>query len=155
MLKQVSPVDGYQLERATPAAFDGATSGARGDKDGALAALKLYYVTGDVVLKIFGVCSTLLASTTGTLEVGVSGNTAALIAQTTATDIDANELWNDATPAVGTDTYANITGPHIVVNGTDIIETTATADISSGQIYYVCIWAPLTPGAKVEANHLS
>ena len=151
MLKQVSSVDSYQLAYYAPTAFIGGTANARGDYDGTGNPLTLFYVTGDVVCKVYGVCTTDLVGGSATLEVGVTGNTAALIAQTTATGIDENEIWNDTSPAVGTDTYANVTGPHVIVNGLNIIETAGTANITAGNIYYVCFWAPLSSGSKVEA----
>lgn len=137
-------IDSFGTAISAPTAFAGGTANSRGDDGGTSDPFTLFTVTGDVLVRIFGVCTTLLAGATATLEVGVTGNTAALIALTTATEIDANELWNDTTPGVGTDTLANITGPHVIVNGLDIIETVATADITSGQIYYVCLWRPLS-----------
>lgn len=143
-------LDSFNVVKCEPSAFAGGTTNARGDDGGTSDPLTLFTVTGDVLVRIFGVCTTNLASAGGgTLEVGVTGNTAALIAQTTATDIDANEIWNDNAPAVGTDTLANLTGPHIIVNGLDIIETTATADITAGNIYYICLWRPLSPNGNV------
>ena len=115
-------IDSFMPVKSAPSAFAGATSNARGDKDGTSAAFTLYTVTGDVLVRIWGVCTTLLteAGATAKIEVGVAGNTAYLIAQSDATAIDANELWFDATPAIG-DTLANIPGPFIVSNGLDII----------------------------------
>lgn len=141
----------FKKEVARPGAFAGATTDARGNDGGANDPFTLFNVTGDVLVRIFGVCSVLLAGATATLEVGVTGNTAALIAQTTATDIDANEIWNDTTPGIGTDTLANVTGPHIIVGGLDIIETVATTSITSGNIYYICLWQKLSEDGDVKA----
>lgn len=142
-------LDSLNVARVAPTAFNGGTANARGNDGGTNDPFTLFTVTGDVLVRLFGVCTTLLAGATATLEVGVTGNTAALIAQTTATDIDANELWNDSTPAVGTDTLANITGPHVIVNGLDIIETVGTTSITSGNIYYICLWRPLSADGNV------
>ena len=143
-------LDSFNVAVATPGAFDGATTGARGDDGGAKDPLTLFTVTGDVLVRIFGVCTTLLASTgAGTLSVGVAGNTAALIALTTATEIDADELWSDASPSVGVDTLASVLGPYIIVNGLDINEYVGTADIQSGQIRYICLWRPLSEDGNV------
>lgn len=143
-------LDSFNTEQANPTAFAGATTNARGDQTGTGNPLTLYTVTGEVLLRIFGVCTVNLASAGGgTLEVGLTGNTAALIAQTTATDIDANDIWKDASPEVGTDTLANLPGPFVVVNGLDIIETTGTADITSGNVRYVCLWRPLSTDGNV------
>ena len=144
-------IDSFAVAVDVPTAFDGGTTNARGDFGGTGTPLTLFTVTGEVLVRIFGVCTTLLASAAaGTVEVGVTGNTALLIALTTATDIDANEIWNDTTPAIG-DTLANITGPFVIPNGLDIIETTGTGDITSGNIKYVCLWRPLSRNGVVTA----
>ena len=142
--------EGWEVAISTPSAFTGAAN-ARGDKDGTSATKKLFTVTGDVLVRIFGVCTETLVGA-GTLEVGVAGNTAALIAQLAdATILATNEIWNDATPTeVGAGLLSNITGPHIIVNGLDINETVASVDITDGQIYYICFWRPLSAISKVE-----
>ena len=140
-----SALDSYNVAICRPTAFAGATANARGDSGGTDTAHTLFTVTGDVLVRLWGVCTTLLAGASATLSVGVTDNTALLLALTTATDIDANEIWNDATPAIG-DTLANITGPFVIPNGLDIIETTATADITSGNVYYICLWRPVSVG---------
>lgn len=147
-------LDSFEPAETTPADFAGATTNARGDKDGTNAAFTLFNVTGDVLVRIWGVCTTLLTEAAGTskIEVGITGNTALLIAQTSSADIDANEIWFDSTPAIG-DTLANLPGPTIIPNGLDIIETTSTQDINSGQVYYICLWRPLSRGSTVvDAN---
>lgn len=145
------PLDAFNIAKVVPTAFIGATANGRGDKDGTGTPLTLFKVTGDVLVRIFGVCTTDLAGATGTVQVGVVGNTAALIALTTATDIDADKIWSDASPTLGVDTLASVLGPYIIVNGQDIIETVATADITSGNIYYICLWKALSPDGNVEA----
>ena len=142
--------EGWQIAEARPSAFAGGTTNARGDDGGTSDPLTLFTITGDVVVRIFGVCTVdLVSAGGGTVSVGVTGNTAGLIALTTGTAIDANELWNDSTPAAGTDTLANILGPYLVVNGLAIAEYIGTADITAGNIYYICLWRPLTPGSKL------
>jgi len=149
MQKQLNTLDGYEVAVSAPAAFTG-TSGAHGDKDTASGAWTIFQVNGDVVLRIFGVCTTNVVGTSGSLEVGVTGNTAALIALTTATNIDAGCLWSDSAPSVGVDLWSTVLGPYVIVNGLDIIETTKTTDLTAGVIYYVCLWRPLSPGSSVK-----
>ncbi len=150
---EFAPLDLFSPVKSAPSAFAGATSGSRGDKDTASGVTTLYTVIGDVLVRIWGVCTTLLTeeSATAKLEVGVTGNTAYLIGQSNASAIDANEMWFDSTPAIG-DTLANIPGPFIVSNGLDIIETTSAKDINSGQMYYICLWRPLSPNGNVVAT---
>lgn len=145
-----SLIDEFSPVKSAPTAFAGATGGARGDKDGANAALTLYTVTGEVLVRIWGVCTTALTeeSATAKIEVGVTGNTALLIAQSNASAIDANEMWFDSTPAIG-DTLSNVPGPFIIPNGLDIIETTSAKDINSGQMYYLCLWKALSPNGNL------
>ena len=144
-------IAGFHIAVVKPTAFLGGTTDARGDKDGANSAFTLFNVTGDVLVRIFGVCTVDLVGA-ATLEVGVSGNTAGLIAQVAnATTVDANDIYNDATPAVGVDTLASVLGPYVIVNGLDIIETTAVADITAGNVYYVALWRPLSDDGFVAA----
>lgn len=143
-------LDSFNVSKCAPTAFAGGTTNARGDNDGTSDPFTLFTVTGDVLVRIFGVCTVdLVSGGGGTLEVGVTGNTAGLIAQTTATDIDASDLWSDSTPTVRVDTLASVLGPYIVANGADIIETVGTADITAGNVYYICLWRPLSPDGNV------
>lgn len=146
-------LDSFNVEVCRPTAFAGGTTNARGDSDGTNASYKLFSVEGDVAVRLYGVCTTDLAGSSATLEVGVTGNTACLIAQSTATDIDSADIWISATVTdVGAKALASIPATVVITNGLDIYEKTATADITAGNIYYVCLWRPVTPGATVEAT---
>ena len=136
-----------------PGAFIGGTANARGDHDGTSDPTTLFTVTGDVIVRMFGVCTTTIVGA-GTIEVGVAGNTAALISQIAdATDLAAGEVWNDATPTeVKVAALTGIPASAIITNGSDIIETIGTANLTAGVIYYVCMWRALTPGSKVVAT---
>lgn len=114
---------------------------------GAQGATTLFTVTADVVATLFAVCSEDLVGASATIEAGIAGNTAALLAQSTVTQIDAGEVWVDTGPA----TIEAVPTDKILTNGTDIIETIATADITDGTITYYCLWVPLAAGASVVA----
>lgn len=129
----------YMAEKAVT--YAAATTGATG-------ASTLFNVTGNVLCYIVAVCGTNLAGASATIEVGVTGATAALIAQTTGTDIDANEGWYDATPTLA---EANTPQWHVIGGGLDIKQTIATAAVSAGQITYYCFWKPLSETGRVEA----
>lgn len=145
-----SSLDSFALATANPEAFTGGTAHTRGDSAGTKNPYAMFTVTGDVLVRIYGVCTVDLTGT-GTLELGVAGNTASLIAQTTGTAIDAGEIWADASPTLNAMIFTDVLGPYIVANGADIIETVGTADITAGQIYYTCLWRPLSPDGSVEA----
>lgn len=138
------------VEKVAPTAFVGGTSNARGDKDGTNAAFKLFNVTGDVKLAIIGVCTVTLVGA-ATIKVGTAKSTAGLIAQIAdATDLAVNEIWHDATPDTNIEAVS-VAAERFLVNGADIIETVATADITAGNIYYLVGWYPLSFDGKVEA----
>lgn len=142
--------EGWQVAWATPAAFTGGTGNTRGDKDGTKATMKIFDVTGTVLVRIFGIVTTTLVGA-GTLEVGVTGNTAGLIAQVAdATTLAAGDIYLSATSTpLGARLLSDVLGPYIVANGLDINEKSGTADITAGQIYYICFWQPLSEGAVV------
>lgn len=123
-------------------AYDG------GSGTGAAGATTLFTVTGDVLVAVFGVCSEdLVSAGGGTVEIGISGNTAALIAQTTATGIDNGEVWVDNSPA----TVESYPTEKILTGGTDIIETIGTADVTDGTLTMYCVWIPLSSDGNVVA----
>lgn len=113
---------------------------------GATGATTLFTVTGVVSMRIFAVCSSDLTSGgAATIEVGIAGNTAALIAQTTATAIDNGEIWIDTGPA----TVELLPALSIVTN--DVIQTIGTTTISGGVLTYYCVWVPVSIDGNVVA----
>lgn len=110
----------------------------------------LFTVTGDVKAKVVGICTTNLAGANATVEVGVTGTTAGIIATTTATDIDANDIWHDASPDSQVE-LATVMAENIIPNGLNIQETTKVAEISSGVIKFICLWRPLSVDGKIVA----
>lgn len=134
------PITNKGLVVSKSRAYDG-TAGL-----GAQGATTLFTVTGDVLVNVFGVCSEDLVSA-GTIEIGISGNTAALIAQTTPSGIDNGEVWIDNAPA----TVESYPSDKILTGGTDIIETIGTADVTDGTLTIYCIWFPLSDTGNVVA----
>ena len=121
--------------------FDGVTFGAIGSDT-------LFTVTGRVlVTHLSAFCSTSLTiAANGELELGVAGNTAALIAQIAdAGDLVATEFWNDASP---TDVLvADAITDKLVAS--DILLKTTTGAISAGVIEFAMYWLPLSVDGNV------
>jgi len=127
--------------------FDNATN-ANGDFNGTGNPTTLFTVTGTVLLRILAKCTESLTSSSGTLEVGTALSTAGMIAQTTASAIDINEIWHDATPDSSIEATTVLAQKIVAQN---VIQTVATADISDGTIVYTALWYPLSAGASVVA----
>lgn len=128
--------------------FDGATANDPGDKDGTNASYRIFQIKGVVRAKIFAICDTDLvpASAGGTIEVGIVGNTAAIIAQTLQSDIDAQEMWKDASPALFADIPTTV---FTLKAGQDVYQKVATQDCNSGQLHYICMFEPLSADGNV------
>ena len=111
--------------------------------------IDLFTVTGGVIIRLACICTTSLTSGAGaTVEVGISGSTAAFIAQTTAVDIDGGEIWHDATPDAEIEA-TTVMADYILGNGNDIILTVATDNVSTGVLQFQAWWTPITSGASV------
>lgn len=123
-------------------AFDGSAG------NGAVGTVPLFTVTGDVLMRIFGVCTESLAGASATISLGVSGNAVGMLPALTATTVAAGDLFLDAGSPVGTGTIPNV---KVVGDGSDIIITVATANITDGTIRWICVWRPLSADADVTA----
>lgn len=128
--------------------FAGGTANDPGDYDGTGNPATLFTVTGDVLVYLIGQCKTNLVGA-ATLEVGLVGNTAILLAQIpNTTSLDAGMNYLDATPAIG-EGVAPIFNP--IASGLDIIQTVGTANITAGVIDYYCFWRPLSDNGNLVA----
>lgn len=134
------PITGLGLVASKSITYVSSTTGAQG-------ASTLFTVTGDVIARIFAKCTVDLTGANATLEVGISGNTAALIAQTTGTTIDAGEVWYGTNPP----TVGVLPGQFVLVSGTDVIQTIATANVTAGVLTYYCLWFPISSDGSVVA----
>ena len=124
--------------------FAAATTGATG-------AHTLFTVTDNCLVSVFGVCDTTITSGGApTFEVGVTGNTAALIAQTTAENIADGDIWVDATDTrVG---VGAVPAMQVLNDGNDIILTINTATLTAGVIDFYCLWRPLNNSSLVTVT---
>lgn len=112
---------------------------------GAVGTTTLFTITGTVAVNVFGFCTTDLAGS-GTVEVGVSGSTACLCDQQSATSIDNHEVWHDSVLTVG----GQVAG-HVHIINQDVIQTIATNTVSAGVITYYCLWTPISSDGNVVA----
>lgn len=126
--------------------FAGGTTNDPGDFDGTGNPATLFTVTGTVFAKVIALVETDLAGATATVAVGTAKSTAAIIAQSTATDLDVDEIWHDTTPDNSVE--ATTVAPERIINQ-NIIQTVGTANITSGAIRYICLWRPLSVNATV------
>ncbi len=126
--------------------FVGGTANATGDYDGTGNPFAIFTVVGNVKVKVYAICTTTLVGGSSTLEIGTATATAAIIAQTTGTDIDVSELWHDASPDTNVEA-SSVVAEKIIVTGAansgDIIGTVATANITAGVIKFICEWVPI------------
>jgi len=130
--------------------FAGGTTNAIGDHDGTGNPFDIFTVTGDVKVKVVAVCTTTLVGASSTLEVGTSGGTAVIIAQTTGTDIDVGEIWHDATPDADIE-LSSVAKEYIVANGKDVIGTVGTANITAGVIRFTVMWKAVSRNGDLIA----
>lgn len=110
-----------------------------------------FTVTGVVRIAVIGiVTATATTSDAITAEVGVSGDTAKLIAQVAdATGLAQNEIWHDASPDA-TIEAASVWNEWIVTNGQDVIVTT-TGTFTEGDVDLICRWYPMSSDGNVVA----
>lgn len=109
----------------------------------------LFTVTGTVAMTVIGVCSVNLASAGGgTIKVGTALDTDGLILDTTATDIDAGEIWHDTTPDNSVESL-DILAKKVVNQSVSYVITTGA--ISAGVIKFICLWVPISVNGNVVA----
>jgi len=116
---------------------------------GATGAHTLFTVTGDVLATVFGVCDTSLVGA-ATLEVGVAGNTAQLLAQiANTTTLDDGDVYVDADTEAGA---GFIPAMQVINDGADIIATIGAAAITAGVVDFYCLYRPLSSGSSVTVT---
>lgn len=124
-----------------------------GGTTGAVGNFTIFNVTGTVAVKLYAVCEADLASSGGgSIEAGTSKTTAGLIAQTTATDIDEDEIWHDATPDASVEAVTVVAEK--IVND-DIIVTIGTGAVTAGTIKFIAIWKPISRDGSLESTQAS
>jgi len=114
----------------------------------------VFSVTGDVYAQAFGLCQVTVASVGGaaTIELGIGGNTAALIAQTAADDLDQYETWQDAGPEANPGAVPLDARGFVIANGADVIMTIGAANLTAGDVDFVARWFPISDDGDVTAT---
>lgn len=116
---------------------------------GAASAKTIFTVTGLVRMRIFAKCTADLTSGgAATIAVGTAITAAGLIAQTTATGIDAGEIWHDATPDASVE-LETVSATKLVSQ--DVVETIGTTTVTGGSLQYSVLWQPVSQDGMVVA----
>lgn len=120
---------------------------------GAQAAYTVFTVTGNVLIHaLFGICEDAFTSGgAAKIELGIVGNTAVFVAQTTATDLIANEIWYAAAPATTLEQIDLTTLSFVVTNGTDVSFLVSAVDLTAGKVNLYCVWSPLSADGNIVA----
>ena len=108
----------------------------------------LFTVTGSVMVNLVCVCM-VSVTTPGaeTVEVGIAGATAVLIAQVLGANIIAGEIWHDATPDAEIE-LSSVVRESIISDGNNIV-LTQSGNVSTGTLDFYCNWAPLSADGLV------
>lgn len=133
------PITGLGLIESKAITYAAATTGAIG-------ITTLFTVTGTVAVRVFAVCSGVDLTGLGTLEVGISGNTAAITAQTAATAINVGEIWYGTNPPT-----VGVMPAQLILAATDIIQTIASNTVTAGTLTFYCLWSPASVDGLVVA----
>ena len=113
----------------------------------------LFTVTGDVLVTMFGICQELLTGASN-ISAGIVGAVTALIAVTTAVDLDQYETWQDAGPEPNPGVVDVFGGARqfVIANGVNIVMDIDTADLTAGDIDFHAFWLPLSLDGGLVAN---
>ena len=114
----------------------------------------LFTVTGPVFARLWGHVTTAVTSTadTGTITVGIAGNTAKLVPSYTAgasTIVADDILGNAGTTAVPGDDIEGAGAWVFIGGGEDIAATVATNNLTAGVIDWYCEWYPIGETGRV------
>lgn len=112
--------------------------------------ITLFTVTGDVQVYLVAICKMALASVAAAnISLGIVGNTNAMLVDTLATELDANEFWNDQSPTDEIQTSDRIR-KYDISNGKDIV-LTLDDQIDSGALTFYCYFTPYSGNGLVVA----
>lgn len=108
----------------------------------------LFTVTGEVSAFVYGFIDTaVLAAGALTLELGVTGNTAAIIAITAKAQLAINRFWVDTDSAVGVHAIPT----EQLISAANILHVIRDSDATAGAITYYCVYRPVSSDGAVAA----
>jgi len=113
---------------------------------------EVFTVTGLVRMRMWVTCTENVAGAGASIQFGYEGVTDGFIATTAAADLDADDLWYDATPITVIDTFATCMIFDYVINGLDVGYEITGAAMTDGILVFHCVWEPLVSGATVVAG---
>jgi len=110
--------------------------------------LDLFSVTGDVIVKIVPICKTTLTSAAAAnIRLGSSFDDDAMISDTVATLLAADEIWIDTSPDSEIEPLSTMREYLISAGGNVIL--TLDAQVDTGEIDFVCFWIPVSSDGNV------
>lgn len=115
----------------------------------------LFTISGTLEAQLVAVLGTALAGTAGTISVGVTGDTDALLGVTTYTALAANYVWIHTAAAASDSAWGDLKHVPIVINAAaspSIFTTIATNAVKSGACDFHLYWRPLEPNAYARAK---
>lgn len=114
--------------------------------------ITLFTVTGDVIVRLIAIVKEAWTTSDAiTAEIGVAGNTAAIVAQVAdATQLAINEIYHDNAPDATIEAEDTIRS-FIVSAGQDIILTT-TGTVTNGELMCYLFWRPLSTDGQVVST---
>lgn len=118
---------------------------------GAIGTIDLFDVTGPVFLMLVGWCTEDLVGA-ATIEAGIAGATAALLAQVAnATNVDADMAWFADNAPSDLEVISTYGGAFLGGDQT-LILTIGAAEITDGELSFACFWTPLDSTGDVVAS---
>lgn len=112
---------------------------------------KILDVTGVVRIRILPVCTASLTvnGTSGTISLGTNASVTDLIAATTATVIDASEIWTSKTDANIAKQVLQSEAIDFISNAQDVGYNIGTSNLTGGAMTFYYWWEPLSSTGAV------
>lgn len=117
---------------------------------GKVGTITLFNVTGVVAVRLFAVTQVDVTGS-GSLAVGTAITPAGILTTTTGTSLDANQIWQDATPDASVELSTTVAEKIV---SQDIIATVSSNTLTAGRILFIAIWKPISENASLVSANL-